>query len=186
MIAELDRQWRLRLGLAVVAALLWLFILLELSDHLSALRSSETQLATQVTRMKLMSREEQWPEFRDRVNRRLSEFRGRAWREESEGLVQAQLQDWLSAKMTASGLKARELAVSLPSALPEGAPVEMRVVRARVVFDFHSEAFHALMTEISGEQRWVWVERLAVRNWGTPSVELELGALFVIGPRDQP
>jgi hypothetical protein len=186
VIAALDSTQRLRIGIALAAALLWVFVLLELADRVDAAQTAELRASSQVNRLRLLASEEQWPAFRDTVNQRLAEFRARAWREESEGLVQARVQDWMLERMTESGVTQRELSVSLPSELDteQGAPLpdEMRLVRARVVFDFQPASFHSLMEALSVAPNWVWVERLQVRNWGTPTVELELGALFIIGP----
>ena len=186
MMPVLDPALRLRVGVALAAALLWVFVLLDLADRVDAARTAEAGARAKIERMRLLASEEQWPAFRDTVNQRLEEFRARAWREESEGLVQARLQDWMLERMAQSGVTQRELSVSLPADLAEdqGAalPDEMRLVRARVVFDFQPASFLGLIDALSAAPNWVWVERMQVRNWGTPTVELELGALFIIGP----
>jgi len=186
MIRELEANRRLAFGLAAATGLLWLFLLLDLSERVDAAHDKERSLARQVQRMQEAASEAEWPRYRDEVNRRLTEFRARAWREESEGLVQARMQDWLQQQLSAVGANQRELAVSLPVPLEsaEGVelPSEMRVVRARVVFDFQPAGFNALLETVSSSPQWLWVESLRVRNWGgSPSVELELGALFIIG-----
>jgi hypothetical protein len=182
---SLDPVWRLRVGVAAAVALLWVFLLLELADRVDAAQLRESRALTQVARMQRLSREDEWPAFRDVVNARLATLRERAWRGESEGLLQAQLQDWLTQRLTETGLVQRELAVSLPVPLehPEDVevPAEYRLVRARVVFDFQPATFNVLVRALSESPQWVWVERLQVRNWGAPTVELELGALFIIG-----
>ena len=186
MIRRLEENRRLGLGLLVALSLLWLFLLLDLADRVDAAQAEELRLARQVQRMREAASEAEWPRYRDEVNQRLSEFRARAWREESEGLVQARMQDWLQQQLSAVGATQRELAVSLPVPMegPEGLemPPEMRVVRARVVFDFQPAGFNALLEALSAAPQWLWVDTLRVRNWGgSPSVELELGALFIVG-----
>jgi len=117
------------------------------------------------------------------------------WREESEGHIQAAFQDWLHGLLAQQRLTAREMSVTLltpaagsgkgDSAAPAGLPPEMRLARARVVMEFQPQAFVGLLAAVSGNEHWVWVERLSIRNWGSPQVELELGALFVVGARDK-
>ena len=181
----LDPVWRLRLGIAAAAGLVWVFLLLELADRVDAAQIRESRALSQVARIQRLSREDEWPAFRDTVKTRLGALRERAWRGESEGLLQAQLQDWLTQRMTQIGLTQRELTVSLPVPLehPEdvAVPDEYRLVRARVIFDFQPGSFNVLMRALSESPQWVWVEHLRVRNWGSPTVELELGALFIIG-----
>lgn len=182
---SLDPAWRLRVGVAAAIGLLWVFLLLELADRVDAAQQRETRALAQMARIQRLSSEDEWPAFRDEVNTRLAAVRERAWYGESEGLLQAQLQDWLTQNLESTGLTERELAVSLPVAVehPDDVevPAEFRLVRARVVFDFRPATFHALMRVLSASPKWLWVERLQVRNWGSPSVELELGALFIIG-----
>lgn len=186
MIRELEQNRRLAIGVLVATSLLWVFLLLDLAERVDSAQAEELRLSRQVQRMREAASEAEWPRYRDEVNQRLSEFRARAWREESEGLVQARMQDWLQQQLGAVGATQRELAVSLPVAIegPEGLelPPEMRIVRARVVFDFQPAGFNALLEALSASSQWLWVETLRVRNWGgSPSVELELGALFIVG-----
>ncbi len=201
---ELQDNRRLRLGLMAVVAIVWVLALLQLDDHLSAARQEEGQLRGQIIRLQAMGKEDRWPGYRDRVTKNLAQFRARAWREESEGRIQAHLQDWLREQLAEGGIKADELLVSLPQGYETPAegteesmtgiektrseddlPPEMRVVHARLTFAFHEQPFLKLMNAISGSAHWLWIERLTVRNWGKRTVELELGALFVIGPRQE-
>lgn len=200
---ELERNRRLRLGLVVAVALLWCFTLLELDDQVTTARASVKQLQGQIARTRALAQEAHWQEYREMTTRTLAQFRARAWREESEGRIQAHLQDWLRGELTKGGIEAKELVVSLPE--PSGPaqegetsqtdvqeprpeselPAEMRVVHARVVFDFIEGPFNELIAKLSSSDHWLWVEGLSVRNWGTRTVELELGALFVIGTRQE-
>lgn len=199
---ELEKNRRLRLGLLAAIVLLWLFALLELDDHLASLRAEEEQLQGQIARISALLQEDHWLGDREKINRNLAQFRARAWREESEGRIQAHFQDWLQEQIEFSGIQPRELAVSLPQAGAAGQanatgletpgkqptvaelPPEMRVVRARLVFDFQIESLHDLLTYLAASEHWLWIERMTVQNGGTRTVELELGALFVIGPRE--
>ena len=199
---ELKDNRRLRLGLMAVFAIIWLLALLELNDHLSTARMEARQLRAQIARVQTLAKDSRWPGYRDRVTASLAQFRARAWREESEGRIQAHLQDWLREQLFDGGIEAKELVVSLPQAYKgpdnddgtgapgteqtetgSALPSEMRLVHARLVIDFREKPFLKLMAAIADSNHWLWVERLAVHNWGTRTVELELGALFVIGPR---
>lgn len=189
----LDERQRLYALTAIVALILWVYALFEWHDHIVSVRTMAQQLQGQIARVHAVSKETHWNEYRDQVQRRLSDFRVRAWREESEGRIQARFQDWLTEQLTLHRISVRELAVSQPEALDPGAgeaaetlalPTEMRIVRTRLVLDFQADSFHALLNSISQNEHWVWIERLSVRNSDSKTVELELGALFVIGPRE--
>lgn len=194
------KQSRALAGVAALFCMVWIYALLEMDERLTTLRGQEDRLRQQVARFGAVSQETQWGASRDELQRRMTAFRARAWREESEGRIQAHFQDWLREQLAAGGLKARELVVSLPQAgaaqasaaepagrdkEAEAMPAEMRIVRARVTLDFTSDSFNALLARLSASGRWLWVERLTVRNRPpVRTVEIELGALFVIGPRE--
>lgn len=201
---ELQQKGYLRLGMVAIGLLLWLFTLQALDESVTRLRETADLLQGQIARTNELLSEDYWADYREKMHRSLAEFRARAWRAESEGRIQAYFQDWIREQQLTSGLKLREIVVSLPEGgsidpqvevggqgrVGEAAsevsplPAEMRVVRARLVFDFQSNAFHELLSSFSQSEHWVWVERLRVENGRTRTVELDLGALFVIGPRE--
>lgn len=194
---ELQDNPRLRLGLLAVAALLWLFGLFELDDRLRATERERARLTDELARLRVAAAEQQWPTLRDRVKQRLDDYRALAWREESEGRMQATLQDWLREQFTAVGLQPRDLQVSvLPAsagaAAPPAAsaparkaelPSDLRIARARMAFDFQPDGLHRLLAALNASRRWIWVSRLSVDNGSRRSVELELEALFVLGAK---
>lgn len=190
---ELRENPRLQLGLAVVVGLLWVLGLLELADRLDAARTERTRLADDLARLGSVAEGARWPRLRDDAQQRLADYRALAWREESEGRMQAAMQDWLREQFAALGVQPRELVVSvLPAAAaPAGQvaaessagtlPPEMRVVRARATFEFDPQRLHRLLAALPESRRWTWVSRLSVDHGTRRLVELELGALFVLG-----
>ncbi|HMO45611.1 MAG TPA: hypothetical protein PKB14_06225 [Rubrivivax sp.] len=189
---ELRSNPRLRAGLIAAAALLWLLGLLEMSDALDAARSQRAALTEELVRLRAVQGEQHWPALRDQAQARLADYRALAWREESEGRMQAMLQDWLREQLAAAGLQPRELAVTvLPArstAPSEGGrkldlPADMRLARARLSFEFKPEALHQVLAALHSSRRWIWVSRLAVENDSRRMVELELEALFELGAR---
>jgi hypothetical protein len=196
---ELQDNPRLRAGLLAVAALLWLFGLFELDDRVRAAERERARLSDELARLRVAAAEQQWPALRDQVKQRLDDYRALAWREESEGRMQATLQDWLREQFAAVGLQPRDLQVSvLPAsagaAAPGGAsasaparkaelPTDLRIARARMAFDFQPDGLHRLLAALDASRRWIWVSRLSVDNGGRRSVELELEALFVLGAK---
>jgi hypothetical protein len=189
---ELRSKPRLRAGLAAVLALLWLLGLLELSDALDAARKQRDSLSGEVARLRSVGTEQRWPALREQAEARLADHRSLAWREESEGRMQAMLQDWLREQLVAVGVQPRELVVTvLParaaspseSARKSGLPADMRIARARVSFEFKPDALHQFLSRLPASRRWIWVSRMVVNNDSQRVVELELEALFVLGAR---
>ncbi len=190
---ELRGNPRLRAGLAAVLALLWLLGLLELSDALDAARKERLRLGEEVARLRSVGAEQRWPALREQAEAHLADHRSLAWREESEGRMQAMLQDWLREQLAAVGVQPRELVVTVlparnvsPSAngRKSDLPADMRIARARLSFEFKAEALHQFLARLPASRRWIWVSRMAVDNDRQRVVELELEALFVLGARE--
>ena len=192
---ELSGNRRLQLGGLAIVALLWTYGLLTLDEQVDARQQAAASLQNENRALANLADDDAWLELRQAAVRRLSEFRERIWREESEGHVQAAFQDWLQGQVNARGLRALELNVSILSRAPgevAGAttaqlalPPEMRLARARLVLDFEPQALIDLLAGLAQDGRWIWTERVMIRNWGTPRVELELGALFIVGAKDR-
>lgn len=190
---ELHSNPRLRAGFAAVAVLLWVLVLLELSGELSAAREKRFQLNAEVTRLHEMRGEQQWTAWRDKAQERLADYRSLAWREESEGRMQAMLQDWLREQLAAVGVQPREMTVTvLPArgAAPNGSgrkfelPADMRLARARLSFDFKPDSLHQFLAGLSTSRHWIWVSRMVVENETRRVVDIELESLFVLGVRE--
>lgn len=190
---ELRSNPRLRTGLVAVLVLVWLLGLQQLSDGLDVAHAELARSSEEVQRLRALRGEQQWPAFRDQAQTRLADYRSLAWREESEGRMQAMLQDWLREQLATVGLQPRELAVTVlpPRPVPAAGdkrkaelPADMRLARARLSFDFKPDALHQLLAALSASHRWIWVSRLAVENDNRRVVELELEALFVLGTRE--
>lgn len=114
---ELRAKPRLRLGLLAVLALGWIFGLLELEAAWGTARQEQARLAHEIARMQAISGQTQWRQQRDAVFMALADLRSRAWRDESEGRMQAQMQDWVREQLVTLGLQASELNVVV---LPAG------------------------------------------------------------------
>ena len=51
-----------------------------------------------------------------------------------------------------------------------------------MTLEFDTDSLAAFMTNISSQERWLWLQRLQVRSHpNRRSAELELGALFAVG-----
>lgn len=171
-------------GLLVLAGLAALAVLMEFDDRLAIRAQEVSMLESQLARWRSSAAQTHWPAAMKDGRVRMAEFRARAWREESEGRIQASFQDWLRETL-GEQTKVSELSVSLPQAHGENLPDDMRLVRARLVAEFASESTTAFLGRLATQERWLWVERLAVKNHPRQRmVEIELVALFALGLRE--
>lgn len=177
---ELRDKPRLRLGLLVVIALAWVYGLLELETAASAAHQEQARLVDEVSRLQDIGSEVEWRRQRDEVFARVADLRGRAWREESEGRMQALLQDWLRQQLTAQGLQPRDLTVAVLPLSPQDSGSDLRLLRARLAFDFDPDRLHALLGTLADSPGAMRMPRLVVRTTGRSSVEMDLEALFIL------
>jgi len=198
LIQELRGNPRLAAGLGVIAALLWVWGLLEVQDATARLQASHAELQNRMVRLKSLAAQSHWPAHREAAVSAVATYRARTWREQSEGRMQAVMQDWLREKIAATGAQPLELTVSIASEAPPtpgvqqrstpGAapalPAGVRVMRARVVLDFQPVRLNELLAAVSASPNWLWVSRMSVREEGRRVVELELEALFLAGARE--
>lgn len=191
---ELRANARLRVGLVVVAALIWSLGLLEMLDRLDASRRDLERLRGEVEELRLVGTQRDWLPMREQAEQRLADYRSLAWREESEGRMQAMLQDWLREQLAAVGVQPRELSVTVlpargvaPAERGRKAelPADMRIARAQLSFEFKPDALHQFLSKLPQSRHWIWVSRMSVENDSRRMVELELEALFVLGNREQ-
>lgn len=192
---QLQAQPRALAGIALLLVLGWLALLLDWDERRVAAQEQLAVQQRQLARLQGFAQEEQWLPALEASQAQLGQLRARLWHQESEGRIQAYFQDWLRAQLEQAGLKVLELSVSLPQAgvaaepgraLTEAAvdalPPDMRVVRAQMTLEFDTDSLAAFMTNISSQERWLWLQRLQVRSHpNRRSAELELGALFTVG-----
>lgn len=192
---QLQAQPRALAGIALLLVLGWLALLLDWDARRVAAEEQLVVQQRQLARLQGFAQEGQWLPALEASQAQLAQLRARLWHQESEGRIQAYFQDWLRAQLEQAGLKVLELSVSLPQAgvtaepgraLTEAAvdalPPDMRVVRAQMTLEFDTDSLAAFMTNISSQERWLWLQRLQVRSHpNRRSAELELGALFTVG-----
>lgn len=183
-----DPVVRLRLGGALIVALLWLYGLLELNDKVTLQQEAVVQAQRELVRLRAVAGETFWPESSETVRARIEVFRQRAWVEESEGAFRAVLQDWIVQSTRAHGLtlNSQNIRAELPAAddatQPE-LPENLRVVHVDVVLTFDGPKLVEFLAALYAESHLFWVEKLAFNTHGDRHVTLELGTLFSIGKK---
>lgn len=197
------KKWRERLvkepralyGLMGAIILVWIYALIALHDHVNRLGEERRALRLQSIQLDRLGREGGWKSLAEAAEERLTNFNSRLWLAESEGRMQAEFQDWLRQLAAKQGLHMREMIVSQAepvrdmagaegqqsSLLPEG----WRILQARVSLEWEPQTFASWLASLAEAQRWLWIERLSLKNGRPATVELELAGLFAIGARIQ-
>lgn len=190
---QLAGHARLRLGLAAIVAILWVYGLLLAGEHATLMRADLQNARAELRRLEAAGRERDWPARADDARRHLAAMQGLVWTENDLGLAEAALQDWLRATATKAGLGVRELAVVRAAADGVRAPVAPaaasalsgpQVLKARLVADFNRIALLGLLDELQRHERAIVVDHLVLRTWAQPpTLELDLRVLAQAQPR---
>lgn len=176
---ELKNSIRLRLGLALVVAVLWLNGVLSLRDALTEEARRTAQLAGQINRARQYAAQTEWPERAKQAQIAKVELEGRLWRSGTPGLAQAAFQDWLT-----QNLKRAEVGRPDVTMVPDagggkaGEGTDLWKIKAKLAFDFSPRSFESLMGQLVNHERQIVIEQLIVRRESLPRVEAVLVAPF--------
>lgn len=178
-VAELAQSARLRLGLLVVAAILWLWALLVLGDMAQAWRESAEQLQDKAAALRPVLKERIWLERAEDSSQQLQAVRTQLWTDPDLAVTEANLQDWLRGTAQKAGLTVRDLNVNRgtldkPSAALQG----LTPVTAHLVLDYNRLPMLAYLAELARREPLLMVDRLALRLGAQPVLaELDVRVL---------
>jgi hypothetical protein len=177
--AELKASARLRVGLALIAAVLWVNGLLSLRDRVEEAAKRHAQLAGQINRMRQYAGQTDWPERAKQAKMAQVELEGRLWRGGTPGLAQAAFQDWLAKNLDKSALAHAEEALAQEGGLHAQEPGgDLWKVKVKLSFDFAPPSFNQWIATLASADRQVAIEKLTVRTEPMPRVEAVLVAPF--------
>lgn len=182
-IQELRGNLRLRLGFALIVAIIWLYAILTLQEALQtksqAFRASSHQLA----RLQAVMNEGDWTARLAEAQALQADMESKLWRGDTLGLARATLQDWLNQKL--QQLAATHVTVTMlaPNEVRNeeqaaDASLELWKVGAKLVFDFNPDTLNKLLAELEQGPHILVVESLHITKEPIPRVELTVQAYF--------
>lgn len=187
MFDELRSNARLRAGLAVVAALVAIALLL---DAQAALRARSVQVAGEQARLLAVEQgaaEQVWLERAEQAAQARAGIEARLWRAPSAGAAEAAFVDWVNRELAAAQatvtnvvsatVPASGAAAGAAAPLPDG----LHLLRLNVAFAFAPGALERVLERLLAEDRLVVVESLSVRQRPVPRVQLVLTSVAQIG-----
>jgi hypothetical protein len=188
-LAEFRGSLRLRLLLAGVVAILWLFAVINLRDLAIAKYTQFVGVERQIAKTKLQASQADWPQRLQAIKLLQVELEGRLWQNSTQGLAQAAFQDWLNqaairanlGRPAVTMLAVEDKADSGPSdnAPGTGSPdANLWRVRAKIEFDFTQPGLMNLLKQVTMNPQQVVVESLNIRKEPVPRADMLLVANF--------
>ncbi len=191
--AELAASGRLRLGLALIVAVLWLYCALLLRDERDERMRAFRAASAQLTRLQQAAQQAEWPQRMEEAKVTVAQLESGLWRGDSLGLSRAALQDWLTQQLKQANVSRplitlaaqEEDTASSPAAVGFGrdvAAMELASgvwkVRAKVNFDFAAEGLQVLLARLAAPSSRVVVESVRVVREPIGRVEMVVVAYF--------
>ena len=181
--AEFKANPRLRGGMWLCIAILWVYGILHLQDAAVAKGREFEALAKRIARIQAVADQKSWQSRVDEAQSIEKALIGRLWREQTQGLAQAAFQDWILQMLQQMAIPKPQLTVVVqdgPKPPGEsGSSGEVWKVSARVAFDFNPKTFTQLIDKLAGHEKLVVLETLNIRSAPSPRAEMTLVAYFV-------
>lgn len=186
LISELRANSRLRIGLALIISIVWLYGLLDLRDNNAALVDQYKQTALQLARFGGQQKQTQWPARADEAKEALSLAESRLWHNSTLGLAQAEMQDWLSQQLNQAKAVRYAVKVAESDAGPDqksdksgAAPSDLNQVKAKIEFNVDPKVLSSLLIAMANADHQIVVESMVVKH---PRTELTVSAWYVLQP----
>ena len=194
--AELGASRRLRVGLALIVAVLWLYGVLLLRDARDERTRGFRQASVQLVRLQEAAGQTEWPQRLEEAKILQAALESGLWRGDSLGLSRAALQDWLAQQMKQAQvprplitLAAQEEdapgaagGAGAAGAAPDAAAADLAAglwkVKAKLNFDFTAESLPLLLARLAAPSPRVTVESLRVVREPVARVEMVVVAYF--------
>lgn len=183
-LSELRSNVRLRIAVALVFAVLWLYLVLMMRDALD--RSEREFRGTSIKLGKLQSVVQQgdWTERLNAAKTLQAEMESALWRGDTLGLARASFQDWLNQQMQRSAVSRPVISIGTANeeatgeqAHPAGID-DLWKVSAKLVFDFNPESLNKLLGQMMVHSHHVVIESLHITKEPIARVELVATAYF--------
>ena len=190
-LAELRNNARLRVGVALILAVLWVYAILLLRDARDAAVGEYRNASVKLARLQAVEQQADWGERLNAAKTLQAEIESRLWRGATLGLARASFQDFLGQQMRQAGITRPSVAMGTADeeSRSEGAQTgltdDLWKVKAKLVFDFNPLSFNKLFVQLANHPHRVVVESLHVTKEPVPRVEAVLLAYFQ-KPDDHP
>lgn len=188
ILTELRNNARLRWGVALILALLWLYGLMLLNEAQQAQQQQYRAGAQTLARLEAQLTQAEWLTRVESAKTLVVQLESQLWQAPTSGLAQAAFQDWLNATLQKAGAVRPIITVTVvdeitaASAYPETAagstPPDLWKLTAKLGFAFEAEKLLTVLSEIESNDKRIIIGSLHIRKQPTAHVEMELHAYF--------
>jgi hypothetical protein len=183
-LSELKSNVRLRIGVALVFAVLWLYLILMMREALDSSAREYRSTSIKLGKLQSVMQQGDWTERLNAAKTLQAEMESALWRGDTLGLARASFQDWLNQQMQRAAVS--RPVISMGTANEEAAGGQAHAagiddlwkVRAKLVFDFNPESLNKLLGQMMGHTHHVAIESLHITKEPIARVEIVASAYF--------
>jgi len=135
----------------------------------------------QLARIEQLGQTDLWHQRRIETDLPRVQAEARLWEAETDGLAQANFQSWILEQANKVGIRVGDIRTSI-NAAPNN-PLKLRQLTAQLGGRFEADGFFKLLQAISGHDRLVVIERLAIQAAPVPRFEMVLGTFLRPAPK---
>ncbi len=183
-LSEFKNNARLRIAVAMVFAVLWLYLILMMREALDTSAREYRSASVKLGKLQSVMNQGDWTERLNAAKTLQAEMESALWRGDTLGLARASFQDWLNQQMQRAA--ASRPVISMSPGNEEATNEQARAagiddlwkVSARLVFDFNPESLNKLLAQIMVHAHHVAIESMRITKEPVPRVEIVASAFF--------
>lgn len=183
-LSELKSNARLRIGVALVFAVLWLFLILTMRDALDTSVREYRRASFKLGKLQSVMQQDDWTERLHAATTLQAAMESTLWRGDTLGLARASFQDWLNEQVRLAAVSRPVISIGSGNEEASGDQAhaaginDLWKVKANVVFDFNPEALYKLLGQMAKNTHHVAIESLRITKEPNPRVEMVASAYF--------
>lgn len=186
LLVELQHNPRLRIGLAVILAIVWLNQILDSREQITDARLQLQQAERRLIRLKQDQTQTNWREREQEAKSLDLELSLRTWESPSFGVAQASFNEWLTRQATAAGLSAPKINMaemeskdrkSATATEAQTLPADLWRIRAKIEAGFQATSGLHFLQKLSEVEQRSYIDSLTIRMFPVPQMELEVSGL---------
>lgn len=162
MVEQVAGNRRLAIGVGLIGLLLWVLLIGAMSDAISGKEREVAQLKGRFERAEAMALETDWNARRAVATAHVDKLLGRFWTSESDGIAQAEFQEWVSRVAREAGLGRPQVRVDLDT--PTRESLGLTPIGANLSADFSPDQLTAFLAAVATSPKIVAVRNLRVQR----------------------
>lgn len=178
---EFKHNLRLRIGLALILAVIWLYLILVMRDALDDSTRMHRNASNRLSQLQSVMQQNDWNERLIAATTLQASLESELWPGDTLGLSRATFQDWLNQQMQSASISHPIISMAASETSDQAVSPqadELWQVRAKVVFDFNPASLNQLLQQMMQYRHHVVIESLHITKEPVPRVEIMASAFF--------